>query len=37
MGVADSFVYPTGIYVRLDHPDIFNFLQEALNNFDGIF
>ncbi len=24
--------HPTGIYVRLDHPDIFDFLQETLTN-----
>jgi hypothetical protein len=37
MVIAYSFFTPTGIYVRLDHPDIFNFLQEALTNSEGIF
>jgi hypothetical protein len=27
---ADYFFHSTGIYVRLDHPDIFNFLQDIL-------
>ncbi len=27
---AAYFFHSTGIYVRLDHPDIFNFLQETL-------
>jgi hypothetical protein len=29
---AYYFFHSTGIYVRLDYPDIFNFLKEAMKN-----